>query len=84
MDPPPTVPSPSIAERSIDGATDVPRTIEEVTAALKEAVDRLRATVERAQRPGRPLAILRTLARDAPLTSLTIAFLLGVAIARRR
>jgi hypothetical protein len=84
MDTPPTVPSPSIAERTIDTATDVSRTIEEVSADLKEAVDRLRATVEGAERPGRPLAILRRLAREAPMTSLTIAFLLGVAIARRR
>lgn len=84
MDTPPTVPSPSIAERAIDTATDASRTIEEVTEGLKTAVDRLRDAIERAQRPGQPLARLRAAAREAPLTCLTIAFLLGVAIARRR
>ena len=83
MDTPPTVPSPSIAERTIDTAIDVSRTIEDVTAGLKEAVDRLRAAVEHAEQPERPLAILRRLAREAPMTSLSIAFLLGVAMARR-
>jgi len=31
-----------------------------------------------------PLSILRHIAREAPLGSLLIAFLLGVAVARRR
>jgi hypothetical protein len=81
---PETVPSPSIAERAIDAATDVSRTIEEVTEGLRIAVDRLRSAIEAAQRPGQPLARLRTVTRQAPLTSLAIAFLLGVALTRRR
>jgi hypothetical protein len=84
MDTQPTVPSPSIAERAIDAATDVSRTVEEVTTGLKIAVDRLQKTMERAQQPGQPLARLRAATREAPLTSLFIAFLLGIAIARRR
>jgi len=84
MDIPPTVPSPSIAERTIDSATDVSRTIEEVTESLKVAVERLRMVIDRSQQPGEPLARLRAATRWAPLTSLSIAFLLGVAIARRR
>jgi len=51
-DTPQSVPSPSIAEHGIDTATDVSRTIEEVTAALKVAVDRLGAAIAEAQRPG--------------------------------
>ena len=81
--PEPTL-APSMAERAIDTATDVSRTIEEVTAGLQDAVERLRQAIERAQRPGQPLARLRATTREAPLTSLCIAFLLGVAIARRR
>jgi hypothetical protein len=77
-------PSPSAAQRAIDTATDVSRTIEEVTAGLKVAVDRLRLAIDRAGRPGQPLAQLRAVTREAPVTSLFIAFLLGVAIARRR
>ena len=80
---PQTVPSPSIAERAIDTATDVSRTIEDVSAALQSAVERLREAIADAQRPGRPVANLRALTREAPLTSLLVAFLLGVAIARR-
>jgi len=81
---PQTVPSPSIAERAIDAATDVSRTIEEVTEGLRIAVDRLRSTIAEAQRPGQPLARLRTVTRQAPLTSLVVAFLLGAALTRRR
>jgi hypothetical protein len=76
--------APSIAERAIDTATDVSRTIEEVTAALKTAADRLREVVGNAERPGQPLARLRAVTRQAPLQSLFVAFLLGVVVARRR
>jgi hypothetical protein len=84
IEPPQPVPPPSMAERAIDTATDVSRTIEEVTAGLQIAVDRLRAAIESAQQPGQPLARLRSVTREAPLTSLVIAFLLGVAMTRRR
>ena len=81
---PQQIPSPSIAQRAIDTATDVSRTIEEVTAALKVAVDRLQEAIANAERPGQPLAKLRAVTREAPLRSLFVAFLLGVVIARRR
>jgi hypothetical protein len=84
MDTPPTIPSPSIAERAIDTATDVSRTLTELSAGLRMAVERLRQTMEDAQRPGQSLATLRAVTHEAPLTSLFVAFLLGVAIARRR
>ena len=80
----PQIPSPSIAERAIDAATDVSHTIEDVTAALKVAVDRLRVVIANAERPGQPIARLRAVTREAPLQSLFIAFLLGVVVARRR
>jgi len=81
---PPQVPSPSIAERAIDGATDASRTFEEVSAALKAAVDRLREAISNAEQPGQPIARLRAVTRQAPLQSLFVAFLLGVVLARRR
>jgi hypothetical protein len=79
----PQIPSPSIAERGIDAATDVSRTIEDVTAALKVAVNRLREVIADAERPGRPIAKLRAVTRQAPLQSLLVAFLLGIVVARR-
>jgi ABC-type transporter Mla maintaining outer membrane lipid asymmetry permease subunit MlaE len=80
----PQIPSPSIAERGIDAATDVSRTVEDVTAALKVAVDKLREVIANAERPGQPIATLRAVTRQAPLQSLFVAFLLGVVVARRR
>jgi hypothetical protein len=73
-----------MAERAIDTAADVSRTVEQVTAALKVAVNRLQEVIANAERPGQPLAKLRTVTREAPLQSLFVAFLLGVVIARRR
>lgn len=75
---------PGMAERAIDTATDVSRTITEVTEGLKAAVDRLSDAVEAARQPGQPLAIISAVTREAPLASLFVAFLFGVAVARRR
>jgi len=81
----PQVPDqPGIGERAIDTAVDVSRTIGEVTGALAAAVDRLSQAVADARRPGKPLAIISAMTREAPLSSLIIAFMLGVAVARRR
>lgn len=81
---PQPAPPPGMAERAIDTATDLSRGIEEVTATLRIALDRLQLALARAERPGQPVARLRAVARQAPLTSLFIAFLLGVTLARRR
>jgi hypothetical protein len=75
---------PSIAERAIDTATDVSRTMTEVSAALRAAVDRLSDAIETARQPGQPLSTISAITREAPLASLFIAFLFGVAVARRR
>jgi hypothetical protein len=40
--------------------------------------------VDSGRKPGMPLSVLSNIAREAPLGSLVIAFLLGVAVARRR
>src|SRR5258708_39000666 len=75
---------PNMAERAIDTATDVSRTITDVSAALQAAVDRLSEAIATARQPGRPLATISAITREAPLASLFVAFLFGVAVARRR
>jgi hypothetical protein len=75
---------PGVAERAIDTATDVSRTLTEVSAALQAAVGRLSDAITAARQPGMPLSTISAITREAPLASLCIAFLFGVAIARRR
>ena len=75
---------PGMAERAIDTATDVSCTITEVTTALQAAVDRLSRAIATARQPGMPLSTLSAVTREAPLASLFVAFLVGVAVARRR
>jgi hypothetical protein len=75
---------PGRAQRAIDTAADVSRTMTEVSAGLQAAVDRLSDAVAAARRPGMPLATISAVTREAPLASLFVAFLFGVAIARRR
>jgi hypothetical protein len=77
-------PQPGVAERAIDTATDVSRTVTEVSAALKTAVDRLSRAIETARQPGHPLATISAITREAPLASLFVAFLFGIAVARHR
>jgi hypothetical protein len=78
------IPQPGVAARAMDKAADVSRTVGEVTGALHAAVDRLTAAIEYARRPGQPLATIAAITREAPLTSLCIAFMFGVAVTRRR
>jgi hypothetical protein len=72
-----------MAERAIDAATDVSRTLTELTAALQAAIDRLCRTIATARR-SEPLSTISAVTREAPLASLFVAFLLGVAVVRRR
>ena len=73
-----------MAERAIDTATDVSRTITEASAALRVAVDGLSNAIATARQPGKPLATIAAVTREAPLASLFVAFLFGVAVARGR
>jgi hypothetical protein len=73
-----------MAERAIDTATDVSRTITEVTTTLQTAVDRLSEAIATARQPGKPLSTISAITREAPLASLFVAFLFGVALTRRR
>jgi hypothetical protein len=75
---------PGMAERAIDAAADVSRTVGEVAGGLHSVVDRFTSAIEDARKPGRPLATVAAITREAPLASLFVAFLFGLAIARRR
>jgi hypothetical protein len=81
--PQPTL-QPGLAERAIDTATDMSRTITELSEGLQAAVNRLNQAIATARRPGHPLSTISTITREAPLASLFAAFLLGIAVARRR
>lgn len=53
------------------------------TQKLSAAVKSLTDAFEGAKKPGMPLSILSNIAREAPLGSLLVAFVLGIAIGRR-
>jgi hypothetical protein len=80
---PQPIPQPGAAERAIDTATDISRAITRVSAGLRAAVDGLCRAISTARRPGKPLSTISAITREAPLASLFVAFLLGVAVARR-
>ena len=75
---------PGMAERAIDTATDVSRTVTEVSAGLRAAIGRLSEAIATSRQPGGALSTVSAIAREAPLASLFVAFLFGVAVARRR
>jgi hypothetical protein len=75
---------PGVAERAIDTATDVSRTITELSEGLQAAVNRLSHAIAAARQPGQPLSTISAITREAPLASLFVAFLFGMAVARRR
>lgn len=75
---------PGMAERAIDTATDVSRTLTEVSAALQAAVGQLSSAITAARQPGMPLSTISAITRAAPLTSLFVAMLFGVVIGRPR
>jgi hypothetical protein len=68
----------------LDPAPEPKSTIAEVSEAVKGTVNRISDTIEAGRKPGMPLSVLSNIAREAPLGSLLVAFLLGIAVARRR
>jgi hypothetical protein len=72
------------AYEGLDPLPEPKSSIAEATGALKAAVRRLNSAIAAGRKPGMPLSILSNIAREAPLGSLLCAFLLGVAIGRRR
>jgi hypothetical protein len=81
---PDTTSEPGLAARAIDTATDASRTMADLCAALGDALIRLNEAIATARRPGTPLSTISAVTREAPLASLFVAFLFGVAVARRR
>lgn len=55
----------------------------EAVDTLKSAIGQAKATIEAARQPGMPLSVLSNVAREAPLGTLFLAFLLGIAVGRR-
>ena len=72
------------AYEGLDPAPEPKSTIADVSDAVKGTVNRVNSAIKAGRKPGMPLSILSNIAREAPLGSLLIAFLLGVAVARRR
>jgi ElaB/YqjD/DUF883 family membrane-anchored ribosome-binding protein len=62
------------AKEAVQGAT---RTVKETTQSIADAV-------EAGRRPGAPLDRLARWSREAPLHAVTVAFLVGVLLGRRR
>ena len=75
---------PPFTYEGLDPAPQSKSAISELSDAVTGAVHRVSDAVDSARKPGMPLSILANIAREAPLGSLLAAFLLGVAVARRR
>jgi hypothetical protein len=67
-----------------EARSTITETITDVKEAVTETAHRIGGAIESGKKPGMPLSILANVAREAPLGSLLVAFLLGVAVARRR
>jgi hypothetical protein len=78
------VPPPPFVYEGLDPTPEPKPTIEKISEAVKGTAQRVGDAVDAGRKPGMPLSILSNIAREAPLGSLLVAFLLGVAIARRR
>jgi hypothetical protein len=77
-------PQPPFVYEGLDPVPETKSTIAEVSDAVKGAANRVGDAIEKGRKPGMPLSILSNIAREAPLGSLLVAFLVGVAFARRR
>lgn len=67
----------------LDPVVEPKSTATELSDALKSAVRQAKGAIAAGQRPGMPLSVLSNVAREAPLGSLLMAFLVGVAVGRR-
>jgi len=72
------------AYEGLDPVPEPKSAVAEVSEAVRGTVDRVSGVIKAGRKPGMPLSVLSNIAREAPLGSLLIAFLLGVAVARRR
>jgi hypothetical protein len=74
---------PNLAERAMDTATDTSRTITELSENLQAAARKLTDALAASRQPGTALSTIGAITREAPLASLFVAFLFGIAVARR-
>jgi hypothetical protein len=78
------IPLAPFAHEGLDPVPEPKSAMAEVSETVKGTVHRVSGAIEAGRKPGMPLSILSNIAREAPLGSLLVAFLLGVAVARRR
>lgn len=76
--------TPPYIYEGVDPVPEPKSTLAEMSDTVKGTVHRIGDAIETGKKPGMPLSILANIAREAPLGSLLAAFLLGVAVARRR
>ena len=67
-----------------EGLDPQPESKSAIADAVQGAASRVSDVIETGRKPGMPLSVLSNIAREAPLGSLLVAFLLGMAVARRR
>ena len=67
----------------LDPAVEPKSSTVEVSEIVKETGRRGKGAIEAGRKPGMPLSVLTNIAREAPLGSLLIAFLLGIVVGRR-
>ena len=68
----------------LDPVPEPKSAVTEISEAVSGTINRVSGAIEAGRKPGMPLSILSSVAREAPIGSLLIAFLLGIAVARRR
>lgn len=76
--------TPPFVYEGLDPAPEPKSTMADVSEAVKGTAHRIGDAIDAGKKPGMPLSILSNIAREAPLGSLLAAFLLGIAVARRR
>ena len=76
--------SPPLVYEGLDPVAERKSAISEISDVVNGAVNRVAGAIDAGRKPGMPLSVLSNIAREAPLASLFAAFLLGVAVARRR
>jgi hypothetical protein len=75
--------APPLVYEGLDPAPEPKPVIEKVSETLKDAANRINDAVDAGKKPGMPLSVLTNVAREAPLGSLLVALMLGIAIGRR-
>ena len=76
--------NPPFVYEGLDPVPEPKSTIADVSDAVKGTAHRIGNAIDAGRKPGMPLSILSNITREAPLGSLLVAFLLGIAVARRR